>query len=308
MIKKITLLFLLIGVGLTPALAQTAINFDTNCPLNPGGDACWNTFMNVSNLPAPDGDGAYQFGSNWGIPDLVAIFDAATNTVTLRPNRVNDPDPYWQTGNLNGNKIMDANLFVQSETLRGTNFTFNGSVDANTLNNAGLYAGIDFTVTAFIKVFNADFSSVIDQDIVDLRTTSGDFSLSMDATSYNTDQNIQFGFQFIGPNIGNDSGFDADYTALGSIVVGPNSSLSTIEFNQSTFSVSPNPSSDSWRISASSPIENVQVYDILGKQVLTLAPSSLEVEVPAQELKSGLYLARITGADGSDKTIRLLRQ
>jgi hypothetical protein len=128
----------------------------------------------------------------------------------------------------------------------------------------------------------------------------------MDATSYNNDENIQFGFQFIGPNIGNDSSFDSAYDALGSIVIGANSSLSTVELTQSEFSVFPNPSGNNWNIKSNSVLESVEVFDILGKNVLNIQPNALEVEINATGLKSGLYLARISGAQGT-KTVKLIK-
>ena len=315
--KKITLFFSLLLIGSTAINAQTDINFDAGTTEG-SPDAGWLTFMNVSNLPAPDGDGAFQFGSAWGIPDLVAELDVPGNTVTLKPNRIGDPNIYWQGDQLSnptprGNKIMDANLYVQDDGLNGTSFTFNGSVVANTLNNTGI-APYDFTVTAFIKVFASDFSSVLDSDVIDLRTTSGDWTLSMDATGYTSGENIQYGFQFIGPNIaitddqttGNPA-WDAEYAAMGSIVVGANSTLSTIEVERTEFAVFPNPSKDNWSVRSTSNINSITVYDALGQRVSVQSPDSLEATIDGGQLQTGMYFARIQGENGSD-TIRLIKE
>ncbi|NNL15612.1 MAG: T9SS type A sorting domain-containing protein [Flavobacteriaceae bacterium] len=294
--KKITLLLsLFISINLS---AQTDINFDTS-------DANWVTFMNVSNLPAPDGDGAFQFGNpGWGVPDLVALVDQpASGDLTLKPNRINDSDPYWQTGNLSGNKIMDANFYIQDNTLAGTSFTFNGSA-SSTLNNMGM-GGYDFTVTAFIKVFESDYSSVLDSDIIDLRSTSGDFTLTMDATGY-AGKNIQYGFQFIGPNVSNDPTFDAAYDALGSVVVSPNSTLGVNDLNINDFSIYPNPSNNVWNINGQETINEVQVHDVLGKRVMTLTPKTNEVSIDASTLPKGLYFAKMTTDLGSG-SIKLIK-
>lgn len=293
-------IFLLLLVSAFGLYAQNNINFSAS--------AAWSGFMNVSNLPAPDGDGAYQFGSGWGVADLIAELNTGTNTVTLKPNRINDSDPYWQTGDLNGNKIMDANMFIQDNALRGTNFTFNGAVTSNTLNNTGLYAGLDFTVTAFIKVFNVDYSVVLDQATVDLRNTSGDFTLSMDATSYNTDQNIQYGFQFIGPNISNNSSFDAAYANLGSIVVSENSTLSTTGIAQTRFRLSPNPTKESWTItSLAKPIESIKLYDLAGRLMQSTTPNSTVVNLSSAQLPKGIYMAVIQSNEGKS-TLKLVKE
>ena len=122
---------------------------------------------------------------------------------------------------------------------------------------------------------------------------------------FNGTFSFQWGFQVIGP-IADEANEPAGRAVTGITTIDP-LLLSTESFELNALSVNPNPTNDNWKISATSQIENVQVFDILGKQVMSLSPSSLEVDIPAERLKSGLYLARITGADGSDKTIRLLK-
>ena len=50
--------------------------------------------MNVSDLPS-DG-GAYQFGSGWGVADLVTSWSGST--LTLAPNTIGDAAEYWYIG------------------------------------------------------------------------------------------------------------------------------------------------------------------------------------------------------------------
>ena len=40
-------------------------------------------------------------------------------------------------------------------------------------------------------------------------------------------------------------------------------------------------------------MSSIQVFDILGKQVLSLAPNAIEAKIDASVLKSGLYFAKI---------------
>ena len=58
--------------------------------------ATWLGYMNVFALPS-DG-GGFQFGSPWGTPDLNANFNAGTHQLTLSPNTIGDPNPYWYIG------------------------------------------------------------------------------------------------------------------------------------------------------------------------------------------------------------------
>lgn len=75
-----------------------------------------------------------------------------------------------------------------------------------------------------------------------------------------------------------------------------------------SFAVAPNPSNDVWNIKAANDqnVTSIVVYDMLGKQVLSLEPNSNEVILNAADLKSGIYLARLATANGS-KTIKLVK-
>lgn len=301
--RKITLLFLMLVAFTFSGNAQD-INFDLN--YEAGDMTSWVGFMNVFNLPPPDGDSAFQFASGWGTGDLVAE-DNMDGTVTLKPNRINDTaNPYWQSGMLRGNKIMDANFYVQDDALRGSNFTFHFSIGSNSLNNTGL-GSYDFAVTAFIKVFTADYSSVIDSDILDIRSLgAGDYSVTMDATGYTVDEHIQFGFQFIGPNIAIDPSFDAQYNALGGILIQP-ATLSVEQFEISEVKAFPNPTNNIWTIEAKSNIENIQLFDVIGKQVMSFEPNALSADIDSSTLGNGVYFARISAGERT-ATLKLIKE
>ena len=84
--------------------------------------------------------------------------------------------------------------------------------------------------------------------------------------------------------------------------------LSVKEFGNEQFSVSPNPTSSTWNINSNRQIiKAVWIYDILGKEVLTLTPNSAEVSINASSLRTGIYIAKIEGDNGS-KTIKLVKE
>lgn len=82
--------------------------------------------------------------------------------------------------------------------------------------------------------------------------------------------------------------------------------LSNDEFTISDFSVSPNPTGDVWNLSGNTIIDQIQVFDLLGKRVFESKPNQTDVEINATKLKSGLYLARISSQNGT-KTIKLVK-
>lgn len=177
-----------------------------------------NGFMNVFNLPAPDGDGAYQFGSGWGFADLTASFSGSD--LTLGPNTIGDPNEYWYRcvgsavppncggPGAPGNKIMEANSYAQVDdgSLSGQTVDFRGVVLANSLTSAHV-------ARAFIRDFAPDFSSV--NETIILLPASGPFALSL-ATINDPARHVQYGFQVTGVNV-----WVTDVAPFGSITIGP---------------------------------------------------------------------------------------
>ena len=75
--------------------------------------------------------------------------------------------------------------------------------------------------------------------------------------------------------------------------------LSAEDFNKASFKVFPNPTQDSWTVNAqNAEIETIKLYDILGKNVLSLSPNESETVIDGSSLKSGLYFAQIKTATG----------
>ena len=83
--------------------------------------------------------------------------------------------------------------------------------------------------------------------------------------------------------------------------------LSTEQFEISTFKAFPNPTQDSWNIKTTQNINNIEVYDMLGKRVMVLKPEVQEISVNASELNSGLYFAKITTPSGTS-SIKLIKK
>jgi len=174
--------------GLISGSAASAAVFavgDSNAP--------WLGYMNVFNLPA-DG-GAFQFGSPWGKPDLNTTFDDVAGTLTLSPNTIGDPNPYWYIGGggpgAQGNKIMEANLYQEfNGSLAGQTVTFQGNVLSNSFTGA-------HSAIAFVKDYAPDFSSFT---VSQVALTPGAFSISLN-TINDPARHVQFGFQVVGVDV-----------------------------------------------------------------------------------------------------------
>lgn len=84
--------------------------------------------------------------------------------------------------------------------------------------------------------------------------------------------------------------------------------LSTNDFGKIYFKVSPNPSSSVWNVSTQNKkILSINVFDVLGKQVLSLSPNNESAIIDGTSFKSGLYFAQIKTANGLE-SLKLIRK
>jgi hypothetical protein len=169
-------------------LAAARADAQVTVTVDPG--ASWLGFMNVFELP--ENGGGFVFGSPWGTADLVATFSGPV--LTLAPNSVNDPSPFWYQGGggpgAPGNKTMEANMYIEETgPLSGTTVTFTGNVLSNSF--------VEHSAVAFIKDFAPDYSSNVTTTVP---LTPGVFSLSL-ATIADPARHVQYGFATTGPNV-----------------------------------------------------------------------------------------------------------
>ena len=194
-----------IAIAAAAGLATIA-NADATVTVGNSG-AGWLGYMNVFNLPA-DG-GGFQFGSPWGTADLNSSFNDAAPSVTLSVNTIGDPNPYWYIGGggpgAQGNKIMEANLYMETTGVHSGTFTFTGNVLSNTL-------AASHNTRIFIQDFAPDFSS---SNNIFVNATPGAFSISL-ALINDPARHVQWGFQTVGANV-----WATDAAQFGSVVIGP---------------------------------------------------------------------------------------
>lgn len=282
--KKITLLFIM---ALGSLSAQTTVNFDAN--------ASWQGFMNVFETPA--NGGGFVFSSGWGVADLVVLVDAVNNTATLKPNRINDPDPFWQTGNLFGNKVMDASFFVNnSTTLVNSAFSFTGEVVSNNLD-------AEYVEKAFIRIFDGSFNLLRE---ITANLTPGTFGIAYDNSEGAAGVNVQYGFNVVGRNVNPQAAFDAGYDALGRVVI-TDATLSLSDFEQTAFKVFPNPVQNILNVQNNQTnIQEVQLFDITGRLLRSVQPESNITNVDFSSLSNGIYLLKVT-SEGKTITRKIVK-
>ncbi|WP_439153344.1 T9SS type A sorting domain-containing protein [Winogradskyella sp.] len=84
-------------------------------------------------------------------------------------------------------------------------------------------------------------------------------------------------------------------------------SLGVNEFTSTTFKVFPNPTKDNWEIVASGNIiTKLELYDILGKNIKSIAVNTINVSIDAKDLEIGVYFAKVYSGN-EVKVIRLVK-
>ncbi|MEM6684316.1 MAG: T9SS type A sorting domain-containing protein [Bacteroidota bacterium] len=83
--------------------------------------------------------------------------------------------------------------------------------------------------------------------------------------------------------------------------------LSTDEFTATSFKTYPNPTNDVWNIVTDDTVINtVTVFDISGRQVISLAPNATSVAVDGTSLQGGIYFAQVSTDKGAS-SVKLVK-
>lgn len=260
-----------------------------------------NAYVNAFNTS----DDSFAFGFGYTVADMKTTFPTSSSVV-LAPNFAiwdeNDDtptdggpmwDPDWFSAPNTPNKKIEGISYAENSSLAGTALTFIGTVDAATI-------ATGYTVVAFIKILDSGYGT-IQLKTADV-TATGDFTVSATAAETGAGAIIQYGFTV--------TGLIADPTteaSLGTVNISARA-LSTNDFEIAGLSVYPNPAQDAWNIKTKNiNMSSIEVFDILGKNIMSLKPEATEATINASQLKSGLYFAKISTANGSS-SLKLVKQ
>ena len=82
--------------------------------------------------------------------------------------------------------------------------------------------------------------------------------------------------------------------------------LGVDSFTSSNFSVYPNPVNDILNIATKTAVDQIAVYDILGKMVLNTQPNAISPKIDMSSLSSGIYMVKVTIGNNS-KTVKVIK-
>lgn len=278
---------------------------DANALTNVGGDI-WEATLSL-----PDGEYEYKFTyDNWAGQDAFSQGDVCTITNYGNHNRrlvVGGSDMVLETApfsscyeNTTGPSSFTVNFVVDMSGYGGsfTNVHINGENHngqgfgnwcgdcGNTLTDMG---GGMYGITLTLEEYSYQFKITVDAWTDQENFSPGDPYTATDGTY--TNRYIQ---------VNEDKTINLEWNVAGQETLGVSSVV------EDKFSVYPNPTHGNWKLSGTNVIKNVIVYDILGKQVLSMDSNANEVVINGTSLKTGVYMAKIESENGS-KTIKLIK-
>ena len=101
------------------------------------------------------------------------------------------------------------------------------------------------------------------------------------------------------------TGNDEAGSNAGHVRIFENTTLSTVDFENNSFSFYPNPAKDVVNFSSTTTIENIAFYNVLGQEVLIKQINSKEITVDVSSLVSGTYIVKLNGNTKNIKLIKL---
>ena len=124
--------------------------------------------------------------------------------------------------------------------------------------------------------------------------------ISNHTLAFNTQAFVELaGLDFYSASTNNEMYFD-DITLFSGNILGVN------DLSADKFSVYPNPVTDMLNVKSAASVDNITVYDLLGKVVLQENPGKISPAINMSNLASGVYLVKVTIGNAS-KTVKVIK-
>lgn len=288
---KITLFILLLTVSF--GFAQNTVTIDHT--------KTWNPYINAFNVS----DGNYAFGFSYDLAKNKTTLSNqdSKSVITLQPNYAlwteanNDAAWFNNTGTppSDPSKTIEVSSYVEDNTLAGSDLTFKANVSGYTI-DAG------YTVVAFIKALDPanNFATMVNK--TQTISATGNFSLSATAAELVAGYTIQYGFSVTGLPAD-----PANETSNGSVVVESVSTASVVDNNFANLSMYPNPASEKLTLRADVTIDNVQLFNVLGKNVMNVSINDNNTSIDVSSLSTGIYILKYS-SDNKVGTMKFVKQ
>lgn len=143
----------------------------------------------------------------------------------------------------------------------------------------------------------------INQNMTSFETISLDLATLKPTEWFGLAQDIQLNIRNTN-NTGNSS--SAGNFVIDRIVFNNNTTLDIDDVNTTTFNISPNPANDIIKVTATSDIESVRIFDITGK-LMSKGGVSVSNEINVAILNAGVYFINITFVNGNQLSKKIIK-
>jgi hypothetical protein len=236
----------------------------------------------------------FDFSTPTPIGTYASTFDEdAINTVTDGINTTPE------VGEISG---------VNDDWYSQLNYEYNDGFDLSS-GDRGISLKVKGPRVSSIKIKVESGSDPDAEFTVDYTTPNVWQELIFDFTSFSSSNNTKVAV-FFDFETNFDAGVDPalDVFQVDDFVLGAFSALNITDYGIDSLSVYPNPTHNSWNISTTNQIINtLEVFDILGKRVVSLKPNSSLIRVDTSNLRSGIYITKISTEFGT-AIKRLIKQ
>jgi len=236
----------------------------------------------------------YINGSTWDFPALKSVMNT-DGSIDLHPNFSvwgNGANSEWVNNGV-GQRVLEGNTYIDNGSLIGETVTFRGHCFSNTL--ADGYDGI-----AFIKVLDAGYQLVKYENVP--LVGGEDFEITVGPGDYVNGAHFQYGYSVTGVNADPANEAALGFAKVGAVTAGVK------QFDKKAISVYPNPATDVLNVSSQNDvISTIEVYNLIGQQVINVAPNATLATVNVSALKAGVYMVNAT-VNGKTSTSKFIKQ
>lgn len=289
----------LIGDLRTPAVSSTGVSLAGIYFAASTNNANYNVYYNTINLNGT------STGTNFNSSGIYHVYANSTSisVLDLRNNIISNLSTPKGTGYATAYRRSSAtNLSNYATTSNNNNFSVGSLANSKVFYNGTTaydFAGFQTLVSSRESNslnYNLAFSSTSGSDANFLNLDVNDSNTKLldnkgqALASYTTDY-LLANRNATTPDIG-----AYEFTAI---------TMAVADIKKANISVSPNPFTDVLRISNVDGVRSISIYDMIGREVRSLLPST---EINLTNLGSGLYIINLKMEDGSVKSIKAIKK
>jgi hypothetical protein len=227
------------------------------------------------------------------------LFSDDAENVLLMSGGEDDSD--WSENDINS--LFFGQNSINNQWIDNQNYISKVNFKIDASNTTELYLNFDLKHTYLNNLEESLFRVLVNGVEVFTNTASANNAyenIEIDLSGY-TGDSMNISIQHLGRH-GNLNSATGDRAYLDNLYIGAESLLSLSSYDYNKISIYPNPTNGLLNIKSKSVIEQIEVFDMLGRQISSQKYDTFDVELNLSEFKDGIYFIKINS--GSTFTTR----